>query len=133
MRHRQQLVDPKVVSVEMFRFKLRTLLIATALIGLFLGLHVHVHNKARRFVEEMSEYQSQPVPSVELDSPTWVDYVKFERRIIVFYRSDYVRRGPYIDRHYTLTLGYRGHAFNLTTIPGFCYRLTPSSTAMKFS
>lgn len=37
----------------MFRFKLRTLLIATSLVGLFVGLQVHVHNKAKRFVEEM--------------------------------------------------------------------------------
>lgn len=43
----------------MFRFRLRTLLIATAFLGLFLGLQVHVHNKAKRFVEEMSE------PSIE--------------------------------------------------------------------
>ena len=41
------------------RFKLRTLLIATALVGLFLGLQVHVHNKAKRLVDEMSN------PSVE--------------------------------------------------------------------
>lgn len=39
----------------MFRFRLRTLLIATAVIGLFMAFQVHVHMKARRFVEAMKE------------------------------------------------------------------------------
>lgn len=37
------------------RFKLRTLLIATALVGLFLGLQVHAHNKAKRFVKSVGD------------------------------------------------------------------------------
>lgn len=37
--------------ISMFRFKLRTLLIAIALAGFFLALQVHVHNQALRFVE----------------------------------------------------------------------------------
>lgn len=37
------------------RFKLRTLLIATALVAVFLGLQMHVHMKARRFVDEVTE------------------------------------------------------------------------------
>lgn len=36
----------------MFRFKLRTLLFTTALVGLLLALQVHVHLKAKRFVEK---------------------------------------------------------------------------------
>lgn len=39
----------------MFRFKLRTLIIAiaTALIGVFLGLQVHVHNKVNTLAHEL--------------------------------------------------------------------------------
>ena len=37
------------------RFKLRTLLFFTAVFGIFLAGQVHVHNKAKRFAEEMRE------------------------------------------------------------------------------
>lgn len=41
------------------RFKIRTLLICTALIAVFLGLQVHVHNKASKFLEEMRSESSE--------------------------------------------------------------------------
>lgn len=34
------------------RFKLRTLLITTAVVGLFLALQMYVHNKSRRFMND---------------------------------------------------------------------------------
>ena len=43
----------------MFRFKLRTLLVGTALIAAFLGLQVYVHNQAKRFSKEMNELSSE--------------------------------------------------------------------------
>ena len=43
----------------MFRFKLRTLLITSAVVGLFLGLQVQVHLKAKKFVEQMRRTDSE--------------------------------------------------------------------------
>ena len=66
----------------MFRFQLRTLLIATALIGLTLAFQVHVHNKAKRFVEEMRKEKSVEF-QVEQSSvlpPSVIDLICFQRR-----------------------------------------------------
>ena len=70
----------------MIRFRLRILLIATALIGLFFGLQGHVHVKARRFVEEMRppaslktlEYEREKHALIVKVSP--IDVLLFRRR-----------------------------------------------------
>ena len=71
-----------------FRFKLRTLLIATALIGLFLGLQIHVHNKAKRFVKEMSEVAERDdgAESAWIESLSVSDVLGFRRRCAVVWR-----------------------------------------------
>lgn len=85
------------VTIEsMFRFKLRTLLIATALVGLCLGLQVHVHNKAKRFLEEMREptQETKERLGISLHSSdfsshlapiSFNDVIRFERRCEVVY------------------------------------------------
>ena len=67
----------------MFRFKLRTLLIATALIGLFLGIHVHVHNKAKRFVKEMRKHHGDKLREASISPPSFEDVIFLRRRCVV--------------------------------------------------
>ena len=89
----------------MFRFKLRTLLIATTLVGVFLGLQVHVHIKAKQFVEEMKSQSVEaqkrlirdaglsPIgkvrrSAVSFEPVTFIDVVVIRRRAKVdFYAS----------------------------------------------
>lgn len=68
------------------RFKLRTLLITTALVAVYLGLQIHVHIKAKRFVEEMMEHapkrssRHEEVEYASLAPPSFSDIIRFERR-----------------------------------------------------
>lgn len=71
----------------MFRFKLRTLLIVTALVAVPFALQVHVHNRAQSFAEEMRQSQ---VPSgfVEYASVlplSFTDVCRLQRRCKVHY------------------------------------------------
>lgn len=68
----------------MFCFKPRTLLIATALVAVFLGLQVHVHFKAKRFVEEVNAEPSRQqfaehIPA-EVFPATYTDVIRIQRR-----------------------------------------------------
>lgn len=74
----------------MFRFKLRTLLIAIALVAVPMYLQVHVQNKAKRFVREMRE-QAQTIVSLEdyadtarIKPPSISDIILFQRRCDVY-------------------------------------------------
>lgn len=77
---RQQPVETASQLDRQIRFDLRTLLIASTLVGTFLGLQAHVHIKANRFANTMLspsvEDQKRLVLDAELD-PTknffWVD------------------------------------------------------------
>lgn len=64
----------------MLRFKLRTLLIVTALIGLFLGLQVHVQLKAKRFVDEMSDPSMESKMRLVRDASISIDRSELEER-----------------------------------------------------
>lgn len=71
----------------MFRFKLRTLLIATALMAVPLALQVHVHSKAQSFAKEMRQLQV-PWGVVEYASVlplSFTDVCRLQRRCEVHY------------------------------------------------
>lgn len=66
MRQRDEESDRQSVYLKMkLRFKLRTLLIVTALVASFLGLQGHVHSKAKRFVDEKNQSVSQNILQFE--------------------------------------------------------------------
>lgn len=92
------------------RFKLRALLIATALICVFLGLQIHVHYKAKRYLKVIKQRQAHPNTVVLLASPTLVDYAQFERRILVWYHKEKVNF-TYYDWYRTHRVGILGEPF----------------------
>lgn len=111
----------------MLRFKLRTLLIATALIAVVLGLHLHVDRKTKRFVREVSRasptgnellLEFGPIDHLALkDYPValplnvW-DVVLFRRRVMTKYRELYI--SEYDGNTWTrpLTNTYYFHPFS---------------------
>ena len=72
------------------RFKLKTLFIATALVGLFLGLQIYVHNKAKRTLnEDWNSGHDDTILSASVLPISFADIVGMERRCeIVFERTD---------------------------------------------
>ena len=106
------------------RFKLRTLLIATALVAAPLGLQVHVHNKGKRFVEELRSNSSKvrerltdafgpgdyEVESARLKPASILDILYFKRRCKVEFqrtrrRSEYRFRSHHLYIHYVTCVG----------------------------
>lgn len=53
-----------------FRFKIRTILIATAIVAGYFGLQAHVQNKAERFIEELRDSSGEMVRELKFQ----VDY-----------------------------------------------------------
>ena len=64
------------------RFKVRTLLVVTAIFAVFFALQVHVHNKANRFVEKVrkSSVPDKRIESASLMPLSITDVVCFQRR-----------------------------------------------------
>ena len=91
----------------MFRFKLRTLLIATALVAVFLGMQVCVHNKTKKFIEEatvptddkrfiLGRYPSfKAVPST-ISPISFGDIVFVKRRCEIRYEEKEVPQGVFV-------------------------------------
>lgn len=103
-----------LVQVKMLRFKLRTLLIATAVISVFLGLQVHVHNKALRFEKEMKESsmeaQKQLIAEAGIESESDVLWKAVLSEPVSFTDVALVRRRYRIE-FFCVSPGSRGAAF----------------------
>lgn len=64
------------------RFRVRTLLIVTAVVAIFFGLQIHVHNKSKRFVEDV---RRSSVPDTRVEAAfvmplSVTDVLCFQRR-----------------------------------------------------
>ena len=97
----------------MFRFKLTTLLIAAALIGLFLGLQAHVHNKAKRFVADQLEGPGQRFVTASVSSPSLADVLFLRRRCVV---TPTQTTQPALAKQFKIILTYRVHCFGETKL-----------------
>lgn len=121
----------------MIRFKLRTLLIVTALIAVFIGLQMHVQMKAKRFIEATNEdgpndfqlrflrdagIESDDIMFLtfedgrysiwgQLEPMTFADFVMFRRRCFVEFlshsRNDRTILTDHLHRYWLHAFGER--------------------------
>ena len=92
----------------MFRFNLRTLLIATALVAVFLGMQVCVDNKTKKFIEEatvstddkrfiLGRYPSFKAVQSTISPISFSDIVFMRRRCEIRYEEKEVPQGVFVQ------------------------------------
>ena len=107
----------KPILVTMFRFKLRTLLIATTVIAAFVGLQIHVHNKAARSFEKVGELVGGEggtfrVMDSSVSPLSLTDVIFFQRRCQATVRSSYFDSNGVVGRALLAEYSYRVSSFS---------------------